>query len=390
MINNKYQKSFTLVELLVIVVILAIVLAIAIASFSKVIENARRNAFNSDVLLVTRGVSHKMTENEELNLTIINETNIEDILGISAVNYQSVEVIIIEEKLYIIIVGKNRWSGLSGYGTLDYISTGIRLVDIIDESMNPIDDNDYFVGPNPNNWLQFGQVSVVDDTPIMWRIIKKDSEGIKIVYEGIHNGINPPGEDGRITIGGSLYTPYDETGSANGSNKWDRPADLKSKLLNWYEDDFYADNKEIYVQPINWCIGGHDWEAEVSDIESQTCINQTGDGGFFKGMTTNKYKVGMINVFDYIRTSSAELCFSTEQTICGSAYNFLHKPEYRFWTLNSPINLSSSVSSIHSDGSIYHKAAFSTTVSVRPVINLRSSIIFKGGNGTLSDPYIIK
>ncbi len=30
----------------------------------------------------------------------------------------------------------------------------------------------YFTGADPKNWIQFGQLSSSDTTPILWRIIK--------------------------------------------------------------------------------------------------------------------------------------------------------------------------------------------------------------------------
>lgn len=42
----------------------------------------------------------------------------------------------------------------------------------------------YYRGLNPDNWIEFGQVSATDDTPLLWRILNLSEEGIKLIYEG--------------------------------------------------------------------------------------------------------------------------------------------------------------------------------------------------------------
>ncbi|MGI6329264.1 MAG: hypothetical protein ACOXZR_00180 [Bacilli bacterium] len=53
------------------------------------------------------------------------------------------------------------------------------------------------MGGDPDNWIEFGEE---DGTPLLWRIIKRDHEGLKIIYEGKKNNGNQPIEDGKITV----------------------------------------------------------------------------------------------------------------------------------------------------------------------------------------------
>jgi prepilin-type N-terminal cleavage/methylation domain-containing protein len=56
------KKGFTLVELLAVIVILAIILAIAVPDITNMVANARRDAFQSNVKLIIRGIEYKMLE----------------------------------------------------------------------------------------------------------------------------------------------------------------------------------------------------------------------------------------------------------------------------------------------------------------------------------------
>jgi prepilin-type N-terminal cleavage/methylation domain len=113
----KKGKGFTLIELLAVIVILAIILAIAIPGISDLLENARRNAFASDAKMVIKTVEHKILQDNSFNPSTVEETNIDSLLDISNINYQILTVKMMDEKVYVTIVGKNKWSNLTASGT---------------------------------------------------------------------------------------------------------------------------------------------------------------------------------------------------------------------------------------------------------------------------------
>jgi prepilin-type N-terminal cleavage/methylation domain-containing protein len=118
------NKGFTLVELLAVIVILAVILAIAIPSISNIMNTSTRNAFESDAKMLLKQIDYKTMENSSLNPSSITESNINTVLGVSNVNYETVSVSSLKGKPYVVLVGKNKWDGLVAYG----IYTNIEVV----------------------------------------------------------------------------------------------------------------------------------------------------------------------------------------------------------------------------------------------------------------------
>lgn len=237
----------------------------------------------------------------------------------------------------------------------------------------------YFSGVDPNNWLAFGKIG---GNTIMWRVIKNDPEGIKIVYEGVKNGTTAPVADGRVQVDSSNYAEWDATNS----NKWERPSDLSSKLSLWYNTLTDVSN---YVQPINWCVGAIGNNPTIDEFVSGECIAQTSSGGTFVGRTSNASAVGMIRPSDYIYSSSAATCNAYNQTDCGTN-NYLAKTSYNYWTLNAYSMDSANIWTVLSTGAVNYNNANNAFISIRPVLNLSSDVNWYSGNGTLTNPYTIK
>ncbi len=122
------KKGFTLVELLAVIIILAIILAIAIPGISNIVSTLRKAAFESDAKLIIKGISYLQLNNENYNVSSINETNLKDLTGVGADNYNTLSVSKVNGEIKVIIVGKNKWDDLVAYGTSD----DIKVVDSSD------------------------------------------------------------------------------------------------------------------------------------------------------------------------------------------------------------------------------------------------------------------
>lgn len=245
----------------------------------------------------------------------------------------------------------------------------------------------YFSGSNPNNWVIFGQVSSTDSTPLLWRVIKDDVYGIKIIYEGIQNGSNLPTADGKITIGEQTTASWDTSGGTNGNNKWERPSDLSTILNTWY-NSLYVPNITNYVAPINWCIGAIGGTPTISDFKTNECINQAYPAvGTFLGYTSSSLNYGMINPSDYVSASNDVTCNAYNQISCGNN-NYLKKT-YNYFTQNAYADDEYDVWSILNDGSININYA-NVLQSIRPVINIDPYIVWSSGTGSLANPYMMK
>jgi len=118
------KHAFTLAELLAVIIILAIILAITMPSIINVIENATIEVFKIETKKLLKTVREANLLDDELDITTINQDNIDDILNISNKNYEFLELTIENDKLHIKLVGKNKWAGLISCGTYDDIIIG--------------------------------------------------------------------------------------------------------------------------------------------------------------------------------------------------------------------------------------------------------------------------
>jgi prepilin-type N-terminal cleavage/methylation domain-containing protein len=110
------NKGFTLVELLAVIVLLAIILAIAIPTISGLIDNSKKNAFESNAKLIDNAIDLKKLEDSSFDPSLITKDNIDEKLGLNGSNYAQVTFQPIEGGYKLIVVGSNKWDGLTAYG----------------------------------------------------------------------------------------------------------------------------------------------------------------------------------------------------------------------------------------------------------------------------------
>lgn len=121
------KKGFTLVELLAVIIVLAIILVIAIPSLLGIINLATTNAFEIDAKMVLEQIRYEQIKDENYDVSALNTSTIQN-LNISNKNYADLQVDIIDNKIYIVIVGKNDWTGLKACGS----SKNMKVVPITD------------------------------------------------------------------------------------------------------------------------------------------------------------------------------------------------------------------------------------------------------------------
>ena len=127
------KNGFTLIELLAVIIILAIILAIIVPSVSGIIKSSTKGAFESDAKMVLQAVEYKLLENDAYNPTIVNVDNINNELKLSNSNYEQLTITTVDNKYKVVIVGKNKWAGLTAYGTM----RGMNVVNSDDYDMAP-------------------------------------------------------------------------------------------------------------------------------------------------------------------------------------------------------------------------------------------------------------
>jgi prepilin-type N-terminal cleavage/methylation domain-containing protein len=114
---RKLSNGFTLVELLAVIAVLALLLLIGIPSITGVLKMATQSTLKVNAEGVLKQIENKLLENRKYDVTTIDETNVSN-FNLSNENYDDLQVGIIDEKPYIIIVGKNRWAGLKVCGVV--------------------------------------------------------------------------------------------------------------------------------------------------------------------------------------------------------------------------------------------------------------------------------
>jgi prepilin-type N-terminal cleavage/methylation domain-containing protein len=109
--------GFTLVELLAVIVVLAIILAVAIPSIVGVIKSSTKGAFKSDAAMLLEAIENKKLENRNFDPTSITKENMNSILGLNSDNYDQLNISVSGNTTSVLIVGKDKWAGLTAYGT---------------------------------------------------------------------------------------------------------------------------------------------------------------------------------------------------------------------------------------------------------------------------------
>jgi prepilin-type N-terminal cleavage/methylation domain-containing protein len=115
--KNKRNLAFTLIELLAVVIILAIITVIAVPNVLNVIEKAKKNSFEIDAKMIAKAIETERARDSDFNPISIDANSLPTILSLPNGNYDSVDVVMIDNEIYIASVGKDKWDGLVACGT---------------------------------------------------------------------------------------------------------------------------------------------------------------------------------------------------------------------------------------------------------------------------------
>lgn len=409
--KHKRKKGFTLIELLAVIVILAIILIIAIPAIGNIIKNSKENTYMETTKMLEEAsklyiaknpdkVPKNIGDTTEVSIKNLLDNNLLDSVPKDARTGQSLDT---NSIITITKIGDKSYTYEYNKETVQVLLTSKFASNVGSEGIYELKNNGasneayFFSGVNPNNWIEFGESG---GEPLMWRIIKNNEEGIKIIYEGVRTVDNSiPIQNGRITIAGSTSFRWND----NGFNKWE-DATLKTQLATWY-NSIDVDEKNIY--PIKWCSGASGQftgfsttPVSITHFMATECVDATYPAfGTFFGKTADVTGYGMIRVSDYLSTTSSNICTGSYYYLenynrdCGVtngvSTNFLYKSSYSWWTQIAWGSTSTNAWSIRSTGEA-NTASTTAFIYVRPVLNLKSDIIYKNGAGTLASPYIVE
>lgn len=418
-ISRKNLRGFTLIELLAILILLGILISIAIPVISSIVKEAKAKICVLDAEVMEIAADNYISHDA---VTIKNgESKVITLKELQTAGYISPMFSPYAKKTACTgyVVATNEGKSGNDYYTFqselkcsDSCTTSNYDVskddtgssnddtdpDALKDDMKEKNNDWYFEGSNPNNWVKFGMVDGITNRGIMWRIVKIDNTGIKMVYEGLENGELGPLEDGRALIDGTMGIAWNTLGT----NKWNEPASLEGKLNEWVSLLNIPDVSS-YLAKINWKVGGVPYQSPtlIGTFNHYQAIDSSDAGGDFNGLSKNQSYVGTINAIDFMYTSNNEECSKSyletgSSNECayfpetGELNNFLQKNKYLYWTLNARSDVSNMAWDISNSGLIGSNTVTLPTISVRPVLNLKLDSKFISGTGTILDPYILE
>lgn len=215
-------------------------------------------------------------------------------------------------------------------------------------------NGDYvFRGEYPNNYVRFAKQT--------WRILRITSSGeIRLVQNETTENEAP--WDNRYNVNSQATT---------GITKFElsRIKDTLNKFYENLKDDFkpYIINKQL-------CIGSRD-ERETKHDGSVECTT----------LTEGVYPISLPQVNEYVIASLDQNCKTQRNNACGN-YNYLTKILKNVWSITP--NKANDYEVYYINSTVRPTEA-SEYMEYKAVINLDGSIVYKSGNGTKDDPYII-
>ena len=426
---RKKKNAFTLIELLAVIVILAVILVIAIPRILDVIETSKKDSFKNAAQLIADSAEKKKASNKLLDKD--EEITCKDVAKINDEDYASCKITFDSEgNAKVSILGKGKFDGLKitngtkenaevkkitkptyGMKAVEYIT---NLLEYDGEGLkidNTPDQNIRYYGSNPNNYVRFNNE--------LWRIIGVFGNNVKLIRSESLADLS--WDSSASSVNGGW-----------GVNEWSQ-ADLQVYLNKMYYGGtevtcYGGTNNQTTTCPTNTIdetskslIDNHTWNTGAPNhntlyndtTESYDTVefykaergNETGKicngGDYCNDTVTRKTEwtgyIGLPYVTDWayassesdcntkIDKSSTYKCKNNNWMHYGSTYNDVT------WVMSPYANPgdASNVWFVSGDGLAGNDCA-ARPLSAFPTIYLKSNILIESGNGTSSDPYVLK
>ena len=429
---RKKKNAFTLIELLAVIVILAVILVIAIPRILDVIETSKKDSFKNAVQLIADSAEKKKVSDKLLGKD--EEITCKDVAKINDEDYASCIITFDSDGIAkVSITGKGKFDGLKitngtkenaevkeitkptyGMKATEYIT---NLLEYDGEGLkkdNTPDQNIRYYGSNPNNYVSFNNE--------LWRIIGVFGDNVKLIRKNSLGDLSWDSSDSTINSGYGI-NQWGESKDANGNEY--AGADLQVYLnKRYYGGDttvtcYNGQSNETKTCPTNTLdevakslIDNHIWNtgavepAKKSDTlafykdergtKGKICSSGNNCNDAVTRKTTWTGYVALPYVTDWAYASSESVCETNMQKQDSSnAYicknnNWMQRIAWA-WYL-SPRAYGSSANDawpVSGDGGPLHTFA-ATSGAVVPSIYLKSNVLIESGNGTSSNPYILK
>ena len=422
---RKKKNAFTLIELLAVIVILAVILVIAIPRILDVIETSKKDSFKNSAQLIADSAEKKKASNKLLDKD--EEITCKDVAKINDEDYKSCIISFDSEgNAKVSITGKGKFDGLKitngtkenaevkeitkptyGMKATEYIT---NLLEYDGEGLkkdNTSDENIRYYGSNPNNYVSFNNE--------LWRIIGVFGNNVKLVRSeklgelswdssasSVNNGrgVNEWSQSdlknylNTMYYGGTSVTcyngKYDQTTTCP-TNRLDETS--KSLIDNHIWNTGAPNDSTLYDSTTNSYDTVEFYNAERGNETGKICSSGIACNDTVERTTTWTGYVGLPYITDYAYASSESDCntkIDNSSTYKCKNNNWMHKNDW-YWTL-SPFAIPDDAGSVWvvggDEGVSCNGAAF--PLSAFPTIYLKSNVLIESGNGTSSNPYILK
>ena len=430
---RKKKNAFTLIELLAVIVILAVILVIAIPRILDVIETSKKDSFKNAAQLIADSAEKKKASDKLLDKD--EEITCKDVAKINDEDYKSCIISFDSEgNAKVSITGKGKFDGLKitngtkenaevkeitkptyGMKATEYIT---NLLEYDGEGLkkdNTSDQNIRYYGSNPNNYVSFNNE--------LWRIIGVFGNNVKLVRSE--------------SLGSLSWDSSDSTtNNGNGINQWGEStyedgslyegADLQVYLNKMYYGGdttvtcYSSYNNQTITCPTGTIeetskslIDNHIWNTGATEynMRTDTLAFYQSERGSVNGKICSSGKmcndtvtrttewtgyIGLPYGTDWAYASSESVCETNMQTkddsnvyICKNN-NWMQRNTWA-WYLSPVGNLSYAFNawSVSGGGGGGSNSAASS-YAVAPSIYLKSNVLIESGNGTSSNPYILK
>ena len=425
---RKKKNAFTLIELLAVIVILAVILVIAIPRILDVIETSKKDSFKNAAQLIADSAEKKKVSDKLLGKD--ESITCKDVAKINDEDYASCTISFDSEgNAKVSITGKGKFDGLKitngtkenaevkeitkptyGMKATEYIT---NLLEYDGEGLkidNTSDQNIRYYGSDPNNYVSFNNE--------LWRIIGVFGNNVKLVRSEKLGDLSWDSSESSVNYGwgvnewstsalqkylntmyygGTTVTCYGGRDNVTttcptntldnnaktliDNHKWNTGAPNFSKLYNSTTSSY--DTVEFY-------------KAERGSVNGKICSNEEICNDTVTRTTEWTGYIALPYVTDWAYASSESDCNTKidQSTYKCKNNNWMHygstysdKKGYLSPYANPA--RASDVWNVYGSGDASSSFA-SNTVSAFPTIYLKSNILIESGNGTSSNPYILK
>jgi ribosomal protein L14E/L6E/L27E len=237
----------------------------------------------------------------------------------------------------------------------DYIKENVSITES-GNGLYSIDNKLVYRGDVDNNYVKIGNNT--------YRIVKIVDDKVVLIYNGKLTNMK---WDDRYNI---------DKKSNIGINDYN-VSRVKEDLEEVYDDNtLFSDDEKLLLSNYNLSIG----KRKESDTDKTGSVEAS-------SVVENQY-IGLLTVSDFLMASLDGNCSSSTSVSCTN-YNYLVDTDYTYWTITADSETSYKVYKIDGMSGITLSNA-SSTATIKPVIYLVKDAVYVSGDGTSTNPYVVK